>query len=101
MGEFADADTALVDAIEVLRAVREGHLHSASFMVAEIQIERAIIAEDLGRLDKSGAAYDAAINVAADSFPRSPILLATEARKAAFLARIGQTDRSTEHFGRW
>jgi CHAT domain-containing protein len=97
-GDFATADRALVEAIEVLRAIREGHLHSASFMIAEIQIERAQIAEDTGRLDKSGAAYDAAIRVAADTFPRSPILLATEARKAAFLARRGDTDASRQLF---
>ncbi|HAU21811.1 MAG TPA: CHAT domain-containing protein, partial [Erythrobacter sp.] len=97
-GEFAAAEEALSEAINVILSVREGHLHSATFMIAEIQIERAQIAEELGQTANSGAAYDAAIFVAADSFPRSPILLATEARKAAFLARSGQTDAARQLF---
>ena len=98
-GDLPAAEDLLFGAIESLRNVRNGHLHSVGFLVADIQMERALIAEARGLDAQAERAYDAAIEVATLSFPESPLSLAAEARKAAFLARNGRGDDARALFG--
>ena len=87
--QLAEAEAKLVDARGQILAVREGKVLSARWLLSEIEVERALVAEARG--DRAGAiaAFDAAIAALADSFPESPALLSAKARKAGFLLRTG------------
>ncbi len=71
--------------------MREGRVYSARWLLSEIEVERALVAEARG--DRSGAAgaFDAAISALADTYPESPALLSAKARKAGFLVRSGDS----------
>ena len=88
-GQLSEAEARLADARGRILAVREGRVHSARWLLSEIEVERALVAEARG--DRGGAlgAFDAAITVLADSYPESPALLSARARKAGFLVRSG------------
>lgn len=88
-GQLGEAEARLVDARGRILAVREGRVHSARWLLSEIEVERALVAEARG--DRAGAigAFDAAIAVLADSYPESPALLSAKARKAGYLVRSG------------
>jgi CHAT domain-containing protein len=88
-GSLAEAEARLVDARTKILSVREGRVHSARWLLSEIEVERALVAEARG--DRGGAisAFDAAIASLADSYPESPALLSAKARKAGFLVRSG------------
>jgi CHAT domain-containing protein len=84
-----EADARLAAARGAILAVREGRVQSARWLLSEIDVERALVAEARG--DRSGAigAFDAAIAALANSFPDSPALLSAKARKAGYLVRSG------------
>ena len=88
-GKLAQASEDLGKAQGLLRKVRDGKLASAGWLSADIEVERALVAEASGNGGSAIAAYDSAINVLAHNYPDSPMLLAARARKAAFLARNG------------
>ncbi len=82
-----------------LRGVRDGKLTSAGWLLADIDVERALVAEAAGDSGSAIGAYDAAIALLAKNFPDSPMLLASRARKAGFLARRGDAAASRVLFG--
>ncbi len=90
-GRLADAEQRLSDARGKIVAVREGRVHSARWLLSEIEVERALVAEARG--DRAGAisAFDAGIAALADSYPESPALLSAKARKAGYLVRSGDS----------
>ena len=88
-GKLAEAETNLSKAQTKLKKVRDGRLASAGWLSADIEVERALVAEDGGNRGSASSAYDSAIAVLARNYPDSPMLLAARARKAAFLARSG------------
>ena len=81
----------LAKAQDKLQRVRDGKLTSASWLMADIDVERALVAEAAGDRSSALGAYDAAIAILGKNFPDSPMLLASRARKAGFLARRGDT----------
>jgi CHAT domain-containing protein len=87
--QLGDAETQLAEARGKILAVREGRVQSARWLLSEIEVERALVAEARG--DRAGAmgAFDAAIAAMANVYPESPALLSAKARKAAFLVRSG------------
>ncbi|QDP19650.1 CHAT domain-containing protein [Sphingomonas xanthus] len=89
LGQLAQADSHFGKARSQVLNVRDGRVHSARWLLSEIEIERALIAEARG--DRSGAAgaFDAAIAVLAETYPESPALLSAKARKASYLVRSG------------
>lgn len=88
-GKLAEAESQLVDARGRILAVREGRVHSARWLLSEIEVERALTAEARGDNGGAVAAFDAAIAALADSYPDSPALLSAKARKAGYLVRSG------------
>ena len=90
-GRLEEADRALAEADRRIGLVRDGRVVSARWLRSEIGIERALIAEAAGRPQDAARAYDQAILSITQAYPNSPTLLATQARKAAFLARSGDT----------
>ena len=88
-GRLDEASASFGDAQTRIVAVREGRVQSARWLLAEIQIERALVAEARG--DRGGAvsAFDAGIAGLTDAFPQSPALLSAKARKAGYLLRSG------------
>ena len=88
-GRLEDGEKLLAEADRRIALVRDGRVVSARWLRSEIGIERALIAEARGRPQDAAHAYDQAILAITQSFPDSPSLLATQARKAAFLARTG------------
>ena len=88
-GQLAEAESRLVEARGRILAIREGRVHSARWLLSEIEVERALVAEARG--DRAGAlgAFDAGIAALGDSFPESPALLSAKARKAGYLVRSG------------
>ena len=90
-GKLAEASIDLSKAQEKLKSVRDGKLASAGWLSADIEVERALVAEASGNSGSAIAAYDSAIAVLAHNYPDSPMLLAARARKASFLARSGNT----------
>jgi CHAT domain-containing protein len=99
MGKLAQARTDLNQAQAKLRDVRDGRLTSAGWLMADIDVERALVAEASGDGGSAAGAYDAAIALLAKNFPDSPMLLASRARKAAFLARRGDPTAARTLFG--
>ncbi|WP_309601557.1 CHAT domain-containing protein [Sphingomonas sp.] len=87
--KLAQASADLSKAQGLLRKVRDGKLASAGWLSADIEVERALVAEASGNGGSAIAAYDSAINLLAHNYPDSPMLLAARARKASFLARSG------------
>ena len=88
-GKLAEAAADLSKAQGKLKEVRDGKLASAGWLSADIDVERALVAEQSGNSGAASGAYDNAIGVLAHNYPDSPMLLAARARKAAFLARSG------------
>ena len=89
-----------LDAAQVkLRGVRDGKLTSAGWLVADIDVERALVAEAAGDAGLAMRSYDAAIALLGRNFPDSPMLLSSRARKAAFLTRRGDTAAARALFG--
>ena len=86
-GQLAEAEAQLVEARGKILAVREGRVHSARWLISEIEVERALVAEARGDRAGANAAFDAAIAALADAFPESPALLSAKARKAGYLVR--------------
>ncbi len=88
-GQLGEAEARLVDARSRILAVRDGRVHSARWLLSEIEVERGLVAEARG--DSSGAtsAFDAGIAALADTYPESPALLSAKARKAGYLVRSG------------
>lgn len=106
-GRLRDAADLLGKARAKLQDVRDGKLRSAAWLSAEIDVERALVAEASGDRGSAVGAFDTAIGIFAQNFAESPMLLATMARKAGYLSRSGDTagasalfaevvDRSTE-----
>ena len=88
-GKLDDAGAKLAEAQAQIVAVRDGRVQSARWLLAEIGIQRALIAEARGDRGSAAGAFDAAIAALSDNFPQSPALLAAKARKAGFLLRSG------------
>lgn len=99
-GRLAEAETLLAEADRRIALVRDGRVVSARWLRSEIGLERALIAETRGRPDEASRAFDQAILSITQAYPESPALLATEARKAAFLARSGDIPGARALFGR-
>lgn len=97
---LAEGERLLAEADRRIARVRDGRVVSARWLRSEIGLERALIAEARGRSEEAARAYDQAIASITQAFPESPVLLATEARKAAFLARSGDTAGARSVFGR-
>ncbi|HET9336046.1 MAG TPA: CHAT domain-containing protein [Sphingomicrobium sp.] len=91
LGRLAEAEAQLGKARAEILAVREGRVQSARWLLSEIEVERALIAESRG--DRGGAigAFDSAIAALSESFPESPALLSAKARKAGYLVRSGDS----------
>ncbi|MES2902713.1 MAG: CHAT domain-containing protein [Pseudomonadota bacterium] len=98
-GKLDQARSDLDKAQVKLRGVRDGKLSSAGWLLADIDVERALVAEAAGDAGSAMGAYDAAIALLARSFPDSPMLLASRARKAGFLARRGDEAGARLLFG--
>ena len=88
-GKLSEAEANFSRAQAKLKKVRDGKLASAGWLSADIEVERALVAEAGGNRGSAGSAYDSAISVLAHNYPDSPMLLAARARKAAFLTRGG------------
>jgi CHAT domain-containing protein len=88
-GRLGEAEAQLAKARGEILGVREGRVQSARWLLGEIEVERALIAEARG--DRGGAvgAFDSAIAALSESFPESPALLSAKARKAGYLVRAG------------
>ncbi|KHS48479.1 CHAT domain-containing protein [Novosphingobium subterraneum] len=99
-GRLDEAVSGFEGASRRLEAVRGGRVASAGWLRAEIQIELALLAEAQGRKADSGAAFDRAIALIGASFPQSPALLATQARKAAWLGRSGDEAGALALYGK-
>ena len=91
-GRLGEASNLLGEARGKLMEVRDGRLLSAAWLSAEIDVERALVAEAGGDRGSAGGAFDTAIGILQQSFPESPMLLATKARKAGYLERGGDVD---------
>ena len=88
-GRLDEAADKLSDAQAKIVAVRNGKVQSARWLLAEIGVQRALIAEARGDRGGAASAFDTAIASLNDNFPQSPALLAARARKAGFLVRTG------------
>jgi CHAT domain-containing protein len=88
-GHLGEAEARLTDAHGRILAVREGRVHSARWLLSEIEVERALVAEARGDRAGANSAFNAAIAALADTYPESPALLSAKARKAGYLVRSG------------
>jgi CHAT domain-containing protein len=86
-----EADARLSQARGKILSVRQGRVQSARWLLSEIEVERALVAEARGDRSAATAAFDAAIAALSDTFPESPALLAAKARKAGYLVRSGDS----------
>ena len=98
-GRLRDASNLLGDARGKLMEVRDGRLMSAAWLSAEIDVERALVAEAGGDRGSAIGAFDTAISILEQNFPESPMLLATRARKAGYLERSGDIEGARTLFG--
>ena len=98
-GKLDQARADLTKARDKLQKVRDGKLTSAGWLLADIDVERALVAEAAGDTSSAMGAYDAAIAMLGRNFPDSPMLLASRARKAGFLARRGNVPAARILFG--
>ena len=96
---LGEAEAKLAEARGAILAVREGKVQSARWLLSEIEIERALVAEARGDRSGASATFDTAIAALTDSFPDSPALLAAKARKAGFLLRSGDSTGGRALFG--
>lgn len=99
LGRLEEGEKLLAEADRRIAQVREGRVTSARWLRSQIGLERALIAEARGRPQDAARAYDQAMAAITQAFPDSPSLLATQARKAAFLARSGDTLGARTLFG--
>ena len=90
-GRLDEAAAKLGSAQAQIIAVRDGRVQSARWLLSEIGIQRALIAEARGDRGGAAGAFDAAIAALDDNFPQSPALLAAKARKAGYMVRTGDT----------
>ena len=90
-GKLDEAESRLVEARGKILAVRQGRVHSARWLLSEIEVERALVAEARGDRAGAVAAFDAAIAALSDTYPESPALLSAKARKAGYMVRSGDT----------
>ncbi|MCL6698695.1 CHAT domain-containing protein [Sphingomonas sp. NSE70-1] len=90
-GQLADSEAQLTEAQAKILRVRDGRVHSANWLISEIQVERALVAEARGDRSSAIGAFDAAIAALAEVFPESPALLSAKARKAGYLVRSGDS----------
>jgi len=97
--DASGAERALAQAERRIRAVREGRVESAAWMLADIAQEQALLAEARGDGTAARARFDAAITLLARAYPLSPSLLSAQARKAAMLARLGAQSEARALFG--
>ena len=98
-GRLREATKYLADASRKIGEVRDGKLRSAAWLSAEIDVERALVAEAGGDRGSALGAFDNAIAILQQNFPQSPMLLATKARKAGYLERTGDVAGSSALFG--
>ena len=98
-GRLREATRHLSDARRKIGEVRDGRLRSAAWLSAEIDVERALVAEAGGDRGSALGAFDTAIAILQQNFPQSPMLLATKARKAGYLERTGDIAGSSALFG--
>ncbi len=96
---LGEAEAKLAEARGAILAVREGKVQSARWLLSEIEIERALVAEARGDRSGASATFDTAIAALTDSFPDSPALLTAKARKAGFLLRSGDSTGGRALFG--
>ena len=94
-----DADDLLRQARGQLMEVRDGKLMSAAWLSAEIDVERALVAEAAGDRGSAAGAFDTGIGILEQNFPQSPMLLAARARKAGYLLRSGDEAAASTLFG--
>ena len=94
-----DADDLLRQARGELMEVRDGKLMSAAWLSAEIDVERALVAEAAGDRGSAAGAFDTGIGILEQNFPQSPMLLAAKARKAGYLLRSGDEAAASALFG--
>lgn len=99
-GKLDEGEKLLAEADRRIMLVRDGRVVSARWLRSEIGLERALIAEASGRPEDAARAYDQAILSITQAYPESPTLLATEARKAAFLSRSGDLPGARALYGR-
>jgi len=92
------AVTGFTRARERLALVRDGHVASIVWLVAEIEIELARIAGAAGRKAEASAGFDRAIASLAEAYPASPAVLSAKARKAGFLAGTGESEAARKLF---
>lgn len=100
LGRLDDGERLLAEADRRIVRVRDGRVVSARWLRSEIGLERALIAEASNRPQDAARAYDQSILAITQAFPESPVLLATEARKAAFLARSGDVQGARTLYGK-
>ena len=96
---YEEGEALLAEAERRIARVRDGRVLSARWLRSEIGLERALIAEARGRPEEAVRAYDQAILAITQAYPESPALLAAEARKAAFMARTGDSAGARALFG--
>lgn len=98
-GQYAPAAASLGDALAGLEKVREGRVVSVAWLKAQILADLAAVAEQTG--DSAGAdrALAQAVEINRISYPQTPALLASMARRAGFLSRAGRADEALALFG--
>lgn len=99
-GKYNEAAEKFVAAETQLDSVRDGRVVSVNWLRSEIQIEQGLCAEAQGHKDEASGNFDKAVTIIAEAFPQSPAFLSAEARKAAFLARSGETDAARQLFSK-
>jgi CHAT domain-containing protein len=89
--QFGEAESRFAEARRKILAVRGGRVASARWLISEIEVEQALVAEARGDNAGASAAFDSAIASLAEAFPESPALLSAKARKAGYLVRSGDS----------
>lgn len=97
-GELDASVKALSKADSMLQEVRGGRVTSANWLRSQIVMDRASIAEAQGNLEAAAGDYRSAVAILEASYPQSPLLLAAQARQAAFLGRAGKRDEAMALF---
>ncbi|MFZ4111372.1 MAG: CHAT domain-containing protein, partial [Polymorphobacter sp.] len=87
--------SALADSLRRLDAVRQGQVQSVNWLRAGVATERAIIEERGNQPKAARASLQAAATLYGTEFPGSAAYLVAQARLAALLARLGDTDAAT------
>ncbi len=89
-GQLDASLKALSKADSMLQAVRGGRVTSANWLRSQIAMDRAAIAEAQGDMDSAAGQYASAVDILRKTYPQTPLLLAAQARQAAFLGRSGK-----------